>query len=1035
VVIRAQSLEGTVADPSGAVVTAAAIELTNEATGVTARAESDAEGRFHFLSPPAGEYRLLAVRTGFAPIQKEGLRLHAGVGSEIALVLPLADAAESIDVNAEAPLLQAARGSAGFTVEQRKVVNLPLDGRNFVPLIALSPGVNLPPGSVFPRINGSRPRVSEYIYDGISVLQPEPGQVAYFPVIDAIEEFRVETNSYSAEYGRSNGGVILVQQKSGSNELHGTLFEFFRHERLNARNLFAVSGPKPRFRRNQYGFVLGGPIRRNNTFFFADWQGTRLATGVVRAATVPPAQQRQGIFARPIFDPLHPSVPFAQNTIPLSRRDAAALAAAERYPLPASAGANNLRRTGADTTAADQFDGRIDRYFGSRHRVFARAAVLRDGTRPFAPLPDGSGAIGYSYTQAASVAGEHNWTISPSALNQLRFGHTRRSIARDSMRGGGGAGIPNVPVTAFGDVYPSFEIAGLQPLGPPANANSRLATSVTQWTDTFSRAHGRHSWKAGVDVRREALDVLQPASPAGLYQFTAIPTAGLNTAGSGDSFASFLLGQVTRFSIDSQPETLRPRAMFAEAFLQDDLRLTARLSVNAGVRYTLNFPSTVVDDKTAIFDLRAQRLDLRSRTARELEKTNFAPRLGTAYRLGGALVLRAGYGLTWIEQAGLTTPFTTPLFPYIQTLSQQSIDNNNPAFVLSRGPSVTLSPPSPDSGIGQGVFATQRDNGSGYAQQWNFTIQKTAGAVWSFEAGYFGSKLTRLGVPDVNMNQLTVEQLGHGSRLFEQADNPFRQPGFDQPSLTRAQLLRPYPRFTTVALYRNNTGHSTYHSLQTRVERRFARRVTFVANYTFSRLIDDAGAVFDSAILSGPSAIFQAADSFNKRLEKDVSTGDVPHNFSSGFVVELPRGWQMSGLARAHAGSPIAVTQATNWNAFAGFGIQRPKRTREPGLAPEARSTARWFDTAAFTEARQFEIGNSSRNPVRGPGYRAVDVMIGKTFAVTERMRAELRLEAFNVLNTPPLGAPNGILGAPAFGSITTALDPRVFEAVLKLHY
>jgi hypothetical protein len=194
---------------------------------------------------------------------------------ELSLELAVAGASHALEVIAAAPLLQASRGAVSFVADQKKVVTLPLDGRNFVPLIALSSGVNLPPGNLLPRINGSRPRVSEYIYDGISVLQPEPGQVAYYPVIDAIDEFRVETNSYSAEYGRSNGGVIMVNQKSGSNELHGALFEFFRNERRNARNLFATTGPKPRFRRNQYGFVLGGPVQRNRTFFFVDWQGTR----------------------------------------------------------------------------------------------------------------------------------------------------------------------------------------------------------------------------------------------------------------------------------------------------------------------------------------------------------------------------------------------------------------------------------------------------------------------------------------------------------------------------------------------------------------------------------------------------------------------------------------------------------------------------------------------------------------------------------------------------------------------------------------
>jgi hypothetical protein len=317
--------------------------------------------------------------------------------------------------------------------------------------------------------------------------------------------------------------------------------------------------------------------------------------------------------------------------------------------------------------------------------------------------------------------------------------------------------------------------------------------------------------------------------------------------------------------------------------------------------------------------------------------------------------------------------------------------------------------------------------------------------------------LTRLGVPDINLNQLTVGQLKLGSPLTQQVPNPYYgqippNTSIGTPTIARAQLLRTYPRFTTVTLYRNNIGHSTYHSFQSRVEKRFSKGLTLSAAYTFSRLIDDAGAVFDSAVLTGPVANFQAADSFNKRLEKDVSTGSVPHIFAAGFVYELPfgrgrarslrgwkdavaGGWQLASLIRFQSGSPIAVTQATNLNAFAGFGIQRPNRIADPGLPADQRTTGRYFDTGAFTQAPQFTIGNSSRNPATGPGYQTVDLMLGKTFFLTERFRTEFRAEAFNAANTPPLGNPNGSFGNAAFGSITTALDPRVFELVLKLHF
>ncbi len=1066
-------LFGVVRDPGHLPVSGAAVELLNVDLQTKLSLQSDEGGSFHFSALPAGNFEVTASKVGFAALHRRGIMLRVGDRINLDLDLTIGNATESIEVIADAPLLQATRGTASFVVEQKRIVNLPLDGRNFVPLIALSPGVSLPPGQLLPRVNGSRPRTSEYIYDGISVLQPEPGQVAYFPIVDAIQEFRVETNSPSAEYGRSNGGVIMVNQKSGTNDIHGTLFEFFRSEKLNARNLFATTGAKPRFRRNQYGFVLGGPIQKNTTFFFVDWQGTRLDQGVVRTSTVPTTAQRNGNFSQAIYDPrstvqtggAYTRTQFTNNAIPLTALDPATLAVVNRYPAPnvfsgsAEATANNYRRVGSDTTAQDQFDTRIDRYFGAKHKLFARYAYLRDDSAPATPLPDGSGIftatyIGKTLTRADSAVAEHAWNLTPSTVNQIRFGFTRRGFDRSSLNTGQPASqlskIPNIPVSSFSDVLPTYDVVGFQQLGPPASGNARFTTSVTQFIDNFTWIHGAHSVKAGTDIRIERLDALQPPSPTGNFQFSNIFTANLSAAGApvantGNAFASFLLGQVTRFSIDAQSTVLKPRANIVEFFIQDDWRAARRLTVNIGARYTLNLPSAVAGNQGAVFNLDTQKLDYFGkngfpRSARNLEKKNFGPRVGLAYKITDSFVVRSGYSLTWIEQAGITTPFTTPLFPFIQTLGQQTLDNINPAFVLSQGPTVVPQAPGPDAGLGQGVFGVQRTNGSGYAQQWNLSLHKTFGDDWSLEAGYLGSKLTRLGVPDINLNQLTTEQLKLGSQLTQQVPNPFygqipAGTSLATPTIARAQLLRAYPRFTAVTLYRNNTGHSTYHSFQSRVEKRFSRGLTFTAAFTFSRLIDDAGAVFDSAVLTGPVANFQVADSYNKRLEKDVSTGNVPNIFSAGIVYELPFGWQLGGLIRMQSGSPLAVTQATNLNAFAGFGIQRPNRVGDPVLLSDERTTGRWFNTAAFAQAPQFTLGNSSRNPVSGPGYRVADVMIGKTFVITDRFRTEFRAEAFNVTNTPPLGNPNTSFGNAAFGSIATALDPRVFEGVLKLQF
>jgi hypothetical protein len=309
----------------------------------------------------------------------------------------------------------------------------------------------------------------------------------------------------------------------------------------------------------------------------------------------------------------------------------------------------------------------------------------------------------------------------------------------------------------------------------------------------------------------------------------AIPTIGTALSSfSGNALASFLLGQVQTFSIDIQQRVLRPRAHTQEYFVQDDSKATSRLTINAGLRYTLNFPSTDADNQGAVFNLQIQQLEFLgengfSESARRLHKLDFRPRLGIAYRLNDKTVARAGYGLIWIEMAGITTPFTTPQFPFIQTVSQRTLDNINPAFVLSTGPSVAPIPITPDAGLGQGVFSVDADLGSGYAQQWNIAVQRELTKNMVVEVAYAGSKITHVGIPDTNINQLTASQLALGNALLVRVPNPFfgqipRSSSLGDPTIPRAQLLKPYPRFTGVSLYRNNVGNTSYNALQAKLE-------------------------------------------------------------------------------------------------------------------------------------------------------------------------------------------------------------------------
>ncbi len=1025
-------LFGTIRDPSGLPVAKAGVNAEEQATKVRFPALSDDRGTYHLLGLPAGQYRLTVEKPGFRTHRQSGIALRLAERTALDVALEVGPQTQSVEVTAAAPLLETATGQVSYTVDRTKVAAMPLDGRNFIPLIALSPGVALPGGgSLLPRINGSRPRTNEYIYD-ISVLQPEPGQVVFYPIIDAIEDLRLNVNSYSPEYGRSNGGAVMVNTKSGGNDFHGTLFEFVRNEDWNARNYFAPAGPKPKFRRNQYGFTLGGPIRRNKTFFFADWQGTRQRTGITRFSTVPTAAQRQGLFAAPVYDPATSfRAPFPDNTIPAAHFDPIARQVLQHYPLPNLPGAaNNYVRTATEPDAQDQFDTRLDRSFGAKHRTFARYSYFRDDDDPVTPLPDGSGAlssgaIGHAITRGDGLVAEHDWSPASVMWNAARFGYTRRNLRQTALPNGGIA-VPGVPPNSFASVLPIFTVTGYQQVGPATAANSNFTTSVTQYADTFSMVHGRHTIKLGADIRHEALDVLNPPNPAGSYAFT--------TTGTGNALASLLLGQVNAFSIDIQDQPLLESANIAEFFAGDDWKVAQRLSLNLGTRYTLNFPSTEAHGHGAVFNLHTQVLDF-PHTARELECCNFGPRLGIAYRAAGTLALRAGYGMIWFEQTGITTPFTLPQFPFVQTVGQQSQDNLNPAFLLAGGPNVQVTPPNPDSGLGQGVFGVDRKVGSGYSQQWNLTVQKTIGKNLNLEAGYLGSKNTRLGVPDVNLNQLPASDLALGQALLAQVPNPYAGGA----TITVQQLLRPYPRFTTVALFRDNVGNSSYHALAAKMEKRLSQGLTFTFAYAFSKLIDDASSVFSNTVLTGPIANYPVADSFNRHLEKDLSNGDIPRVFSAGGVYRIPRlwktsGWQIAGIVRVQSGDTVAVAQATNFNSNLGYGTQRPNRVGNPN-SPAGRSAAKWFDTAAFTLAPQFTIGNSSRNPVRGPGLQNADLMLGKTFRLTERANLEFRAEVFNAGNTPPLNDPNGTFGAPAFGTITSAGNPRVFEFAAKLHF
>jgi Carboxypeptidase regulatory-like domain len=1071
-------ISGTVTDQAGAAVAGATVTVTNVETNRRRSVSSSRDGMYTAASLAPGNYRVEVERPGFKSVRRDGVRVATGESARIDVELPIGDLSEQVTITAAAPLLRTDTAGLGAIVAHEQLVQLPVNGRTFITLASLAPGVALPPNSQFPRINGGRPRTNEYLFDGISVLQPEPGQVAYVPVIDAIQEFRIESNSPPAEFGRFNGGVVNLTTKAGTNVFHGNGFEFLRHEALNARNVFqSGDSVKPGYRRNQFGGTLGGPLVRDRTFFFADYQGQRQAIGRTVISTVPTLLQREGIFTEAIaghvpvvYDPARTvgsiRSAFPGNTIPRPRMDPVALALLQRYPMPTSPGtANNYRRTGNEIERQDQWDARVDHKFSSNlDQVLGRLSHVHDRFLPVMPLPDGGGVtaatLGPQDTSAWALASSYQHVFSATVLNELRIGDTRRTVGRTaaqlSTTAGAALGIPGIPSTArFPNTLPAFLIGGYQQLGSPPNTASDFNTSVSEVADALTWVKGHHTFKIGLDWRWERLNVIQPPSPTGSFAFNALGSDQPGVANTGTPLASFLLGQVQTFSIDLQQSPIQERAHFREHFVQDDWKPSDRFTVNAGLRYTLNFPSTEISGQTAVFNLQTQMLEYPgTRPVRPLKKNNLGPRLGAVYRLSDTTLLSSGYGLVWIEMAGITTPFTTPTFPFLQTVSQHALDTIAPAFLLQNGPSVAPIAPTPAAGLGQGVFAVDRTLGSGYVQQWNVSVQREVTAGTTVEVAYVGSTITHVGIPDTNLNQLSVDQLALGPALLERVPNPYfgiipRSSSLGDPTIPVAQLLKPYPAYTTVSLYRNNVGTSRYHGLELSLRQRPARGVAYSIGYTRSKLMDDASSVFDASILTGPIANYPVADSFNRALERDVSTGDIPHVFVSALVWDLPAGagrvrqlhgivgalandWTVASLVTLQSGTPIAVTQATNFNAFAGFGVQRPNLVGNPTLPADRRTPGRWFDPAAFALAPQFTIGSASRNPVRGPSYRNVDLALVRRIPVGSTQVIEIRGEVFNLLNTPLLGGPNAVLGAANFGTITTAGDPRVVQLAMK---
>lgn len=1031
--VSAQTIDtgilGTVRDPSGAAVVGAEVTVTNVATGVHHSSKSSTDGSYQVRYLTPGDYAVEVRAAGFRTIRRTGVALQLSQQARVDVALELGQLAETVEVSAAASLLQTENAVLGAVVGSERIVNLPLNGRNFAQLAALTPGVTVMTqfGGLFSRVsaNGARDIAMQVSFDGVSVVNNRQNWVGMFPSLDALQEFKVQSSNYTAEYGGNAGANVQVQLKSGSNQFHGTAFEFLRNHALDARGYFRPEPlEKDQLRRNQFGGVFSGPIQRDKTFFMVSYEGIRSnqqrpATGVVLTP-----EMRRGDFSgisQRITDPLANNAPFSSNIIPQSRLNPVSVNLVNEYmPLPNQAGTVNYAGYTGERADQNQFMARIDRQFSSRdqvsgHYIYQDRSFPLTNFNPFFALD--------RQFKNQSVNFQYVRTISPTLLNEFRFGHQRGDRKELSPRsgtdfriddlgihgfliGGPGGREPSPQETGF----PLLNINGFMSIGESIGGAPLDNSRTYQFVDNVSWIRGNHSMKFGADIRR-VIDDGNASNDYGVMNFT--PDI------SGNPAAAYMLGYPrTVDSAEGLPIT-GSRQWRNGMYFQDDWRATSRLTLNLGIRYDLD-PAPV----DAFGTSRTLRFDLDPSgpvlwpdpgITERLWESNFykvAPRFGLAYRFGRGFVLRSGYGIF----------FTAAHFDNMNILQANppvapTITVTNPGV----NPVATIEYPFPESLVSNTPFVNvvsaepDRRHWDGYLQNWNVQIGKELTTANVLEISYVGSKGTKL---DTSVNNWNSPDPGTGA----------------------IQGRRPYPQWGRIRMM-GSDGNSIYHSLQTRYERRFSRGVSATAAYTWSHMIDDTG---QSANRGG----CQCQNPRSRgRAERSDSLSDIRHRMVLGWVWELPwakqgnvvlrsllGGWSISGVGTFQSGSPVNVTQSGDTLNVDPGGWTRPNVVpgQEVKLSSSERDPALWFNTAAFSRA-SITHGTTPRNVLVGPGVSTLDASASKSFVIVEGHQLLFRAEFFNTLNTPQFASPVSVLGNAAFGTITgTAIDQRQIQLALK---
>lgn len=1059
------SITGTLKDSTGAIVVNSRVTVHNVESGRDWQTLTNDSGIYNVPALPPGQYSLAVEVPGFKRLVTNAITLEVNQTARIDLTLEVGAVADTVEVKDLAPLLQTESSQLGSVVTGNTTVNLPLNGRNFAQLTLLAPGVVTYDMSGFttingggrPLVNGNRAQANNFRLDGMDSNEVQDNNIGFSPNVDAIQEFKMITTNAPAEYGNSMGAVVNTSLKSGTNQFHGSAFEFVRNDHMDANTWFgnATNQRRPQFSQNVFGGTFGGPVRRNRLFFFVDYQGTRRARGLTGSVfTVAPAAWRTGdlsSLAKRLYNPFSQvdngngtvtRDPFPNNQIPASLISPVArnlFADPSIYPQPLNgSNTNNWNGAGRQNVTNDVGDVKIDYVLTAADNVMGRFSMGET-------VDTSRNALRVNPTQPVDLtprSGVISWnhSFSPRVLNEARVGVNRtRTTTLTADTGGIGnlgekIGIPGA--NSPGPGLPLLTITDISTVGA-RGSDSIAASTVYQYTDSLTLTRGRHIFKGGAEILRFQQNRFYGSNNGlfGAFTFNGAYTQQIGVSNTGSGVADFLLG-VPNDVGKSVAVGWGHRSIRMGYFFQDDFKVRNNLTVNLGLRYEYNTPYVEVADRQTSYDLATGKQlfagkDGNSRALYESYKKGFQPRLGLAWspaRFHGNTVVRMAWGvLNYLESTGTNRrltqnpPYVYDFFlQYDNRFVGQKVSDGFPKF----GPALAAGggPPSGSIRVWPSVVKPA------IVQQWNVTVEKQMAGNLTVSAAYVGQDATHLVISDRYWSQPV---LGTG---------PVQQ---------RRRIYPVMPLVTELVLT-NPAGKQNYEGMQLSVRKRLASGLEFTTAYTWSHTLSDNGGFYGPSVGNQPT---QMQDYGNRRAEWGSASMDVRHNWISAYNYELPvgkgkrlaggvsgvadavlGGWATSGVFTFRSGLPLTIGETPD-ASNAGSLAPRPDAVRNANLPRGQRGPDNWFDTTAFARQAANTFGNLGVGTVAAPGIYNVDFSILKRIMVSERKYFEFRAEAFNIFNTPLFTGVGRTLGTTTFGKITAAQAEREMQMGLKFYF